>query len=221
MKRKLAFVILMLIFSLVQSANSQVEEQISPSEKNPRAMDLIRKALVLEEAMMFERAIEVYKEVLKIEPKDFAAMNSIAGLYGKLANPAEEVMWAKKAMDTNPKFYQSYINYGNGFAMQGKFDDALRAYQDAEKLAPKSPLPVYSQGVVAENQRRFTEALGFYKKSIDLDPKFEDGLFSAAAMHANLRQFAEAKVLLSRLLVLNPKAEDAREMLRAIEREKP
>ncbi len=221
MKSSSIFLIAIVLSFLCQFTFAQEAQQVSPSEKNPKAVELIKRALILEDTMQFQKAVEVYKEVLKLEPKDFAAMNTIAGLYGKLENPAEEVVWAKKAIDSNPKYFQAHINYGNGYAMQGKFDEALKAYQDAAKLAPKSPLPIYSQGVVAENQGRFREALELYRKSFEIDPKFEDGLFSAAAMHANLKQFAEAKTLLKKILQLNPDAADAREMLQAVEREKP
>lgn len=203
-----------------QSAISQDHQQ-TPSEKNPKAVEVIKQALLLENAGQFEQAIAKYQEVLKLEPKDFAAMTSIAGLFGRLQMPIEEEAWALKAIAANPKYFPAHINYGNGLAMQGKFDSAIKAYREAGRLAPKSPLPIYSQGVVAENQDRFEEALALYKKALEIDPKFEDGLFSAAAMHANLKQFSDAKVLLKKLLDLNPQAEDARQMLEAIDRKKP
>lgn len=221
MKIRIALFVSILVMLSCQFVLGQADQQTPPSEKNPKTVELIKRALVLEDAGMFERAIDTYKEVLKLEPKDFAAMNTIAGLYGKLEMPTEEVLWAKKAIETNPKFFQAYINYGNGLAMQGNFAGANKVYQEAARLAPKSPLPIFSQGVVAENQQRMKEALEFYKRSIEIDPKFENGLFSAAAMYANLKQFAEAKALLHKLLQLNPKDEDARHMLAAIEREKP
>jgi tetratricopeptide (TPR) repeat protein len=201
------------------SANAQAGAPVNPSEKNPKAIELIKEAMRLESAMLFAGAIDKYKEVLKLEPKDFAAMNTIAGLYGNLGQPEQEVVWAQKAVDTSPKYWQGYINLGNGLAMQSKFDTANKSYQKALELAPNDPLPVYSLGVVAENQRDIKKALDLYKRSIELDPKFEDGLFSAAAMHANLKQFPEAKALLNKLLAINPKAEDARQMLQQIEKE--
>lgn len=219
---RIKLTLFLLLFGMMSSfLIAQTDEQISPSEKNPKARELVKQAILLEDAMMLPSAIAKYEEVLKVEPKDFAAMNSIAGLYGKMNMPEKEVFWAKKAIDANSKFFQAYINYGNGLAMLGRSDDAMESFQYAAKLAPKSPLPIYSQGVVAENQERFKDALAYYLKSVEIDPKFEDGLFSAAAMHATLKQFAEAKVLLQKLLDINPKAEDARQMLRQIEREKP
>lgn len=211
-----------LLFTVVCiSAIGQTDEPVSPSEKNPKAVELIKQAIMLEDAMMLPSAIDKYKEVLKLEPKDFAAMNTIAGLYGKQGDAVQEVVWAQRAIDTSPKYWKGYINLGNGLAMQDKIDASIRAFQKAAEIAPKETLPIYSLGVVAENQRDLKKALEFYKKSIELDPKFENGLFSAAAMHANLKQFAEAKALLKKLLAINPKDTDAQQMLQQIESEKP
>ena len=218
--KAIAFTLLLIAASYI-SATAQSDEPVSPSENNPKALELIKQALRLESAMLYVRAIDKYKEVLKLEPKDFAAMGSIAGNYGNLGNAEEEVSWAQKAIDTSPRFWQGYISLGNGLGMQNKFEPAIKAFQKAAELAPKNPLPIYSLGVVAEGQHDFKKALDLYKKSIELDPKFENGLFSAAAMYANSKQFAEAKALLNKLLELNPKNEDARQMLAHIEREKP
>jgi tetratricopeptide (TPR) repeat protein len=221
MKLKKFFAVCIFVGLSGLSVGAQVDEPASPSEKNPKALELIKRAVALEDGIMLESAIDTYKEVLKLEPKDFAAMNTIAGLYGKLGEAKEETVWAQRAIDTSPKFWKAYINLGNGLAIQGKFELAIVAYKKAAELAPKDPLPLYSLGVVEENREKFAEALALYKRAIELDPKFEAGLFNAAAMHANLKQFTEAKKLLSTLLEINPNDRDAKQMLQAIEREKP
>lgn len=221
MKPKNIIILITLFAFLSALVLAQTKEPVSPSESNPKAAELVKQALHLESAMMFKSAIDKYKEVLKLEPKDFVAMNSIAGLCGILEQPEQEVIWAQRSINTNSKYWKAYINLGNGLAMQGKFEAANQSFLKAAEAAPKDPLPAYSLGVVAENQRDLKKALEFYKKSIELDPKFENGLFSAAAMYANMKQFEEAKTLLNRLLEINPKAEDARQMLEEIGREKP
>ncbi len=197
----------------------QTSEDISPSEANPKAVALVTQAIQLEEAGKFEEAIAKFKEVLKIEPKDFAAMNSIAGLYGVLKQPEQQVLWAQRSFDANKMYWKALINLGNGQAVQGKLELASASFEKARSIAPKEPLPVYSLGVIAENRDQIDVALKHYLRSIEVDPKFLNGLFSAAAMHANLRQFAEAKKLLIRLLEIQPGDQDARQMLAAIERD--
>lgn len=211
--------VFIIALSCCASVLGQSADDASPSEANPKAVALIKEAIQLEDSGKFEEAIAKFKQVLKAEPKDFAAMNSIAGLYGVLKQPAEQVNWAQRSFETNPKYWKALINLGNGQAAQGKFEWASAAFEKAHSIAPKDPLPVYSLGVVAENRDQIAEALKHYLKSIELDPKFQNGLFGAAAMHANLRQFAEAKKLLTRLLEIESQDQDARQMLAAIERD--
>lgn len=210
-----AFVFLVIAATVVPG---QSDAQ-SPSEKSPKAIVLVKEALSLEESGQVTAAITKYKEVLKLESKDFVAMNSVAGLYGVEQKPAEQVLWAQKALDVNPKYWKALINLGNGHAVQGKFELAITAFKKAHELVPKEPIPVYSLGVVAENRNQLKEALAYYLNSVEIDTKFENGLFSAAAMHATLKQFKEAKALLLRLLEINPGDAEARGMLQAVERE--
>ena len=109
----------------------------------------------------------------------------------------------------------------NAQAQTGQLKDAEISFRKAGELSPDDPLPIYSLGVLSEQQRKFSEAIEFYKRSVEIDPKFENGYFNLAAMLANLGRFAEAKSMLLKLLELNPQADDARAMLRQIEREIP
>lgn len=211
--------VLAVVLLLGSAALGQSKADPMTAEPNPKAVPLIDEAIRLGEAGKYEESIAKFKEVLAIDPKDFAAMNSIAGLYGVMRQPEKQVEWAQKSFAANDKFWRALINLGNGYAGQGKFDQATDAFTRAVALAPQDPLPVYSLGVVAENRDQTSEALKRYLKSIELDPSFQNGIFSAAAMHANLRQYAEAKKLLTRLLEIEPRDEEARRMLAAIERD--
>lgn len=211
---------LILLISVAVVANAQKEASDCSDPKNPKVVALVRQGLEFEAKRDAKGAIETSKKVLAIEPKNECALNTIAGLYGVMSEFEQEVIYAKRAIEANPKFAKAYINLGNAQASQGNLKEAEQAFTRARELEPKSPLGVYSLGVLAEQQRKFPEAIGFYQKSVEIDPQFEDGYFSLAAMYANLKRFTEAKATLKKLLELNPNAPDAKEMLRQIEREK-
>jgi tetratricopeptide (TPR) repeat protein len=220
MKVHSRILLFILLFSVAGVARAQQNPQDGSSLSHPDVKALIKDALAHEDAGDLTGAIEINQKVLQIEPKNVAAMNTIAGLYGKLGKFEEEIVWAKKAITVNPEYPLAYINYGNALGSLGKFSEAARAFEKAAQLDPKDPLPIYSLGVLAEQQDKFQEALGYYQKSIQLDPKFENGYFNLAAAHANLKQFDEAIAALKKLLQLNPNAEDAKAMLQDIEKAK-
>jgi tetratricopeptide (TPR) repeat protein len=189
--------------------------------KEQRIADLEKQELLLEDSRNWRGAIDVSMEIVKLDPKNTAAINTIAGLHGNLGEFQEEVAWALKALDIDPQFAPAHINHGNGLAALGRSEEAQAAFEKAAELAPKDPLPIYSLGVLAESQGKFEQALAFYQRSVALNDKFENGYFNMAAMLANLKRFDEATAVLKKLLELNPDAQGAREMLRQIETAAP
>ncbi len=65
---------------------------------------LIAEALRLEDAGDFRGAIAKFEAVLRSQPSDVRAMDSIAGLHGKLGEFDEELRWTQKALEVSPDF---------------------------------------------------------------------------------------------------------------------
>lgn len=170
---------------------------------------LVKDALIAEQAGNYPKAISIYREVLKKNPNDFSATNSIAGLYGSLGQFTEESAWANKAIRISPNDFRGYVNLGNALAGSGKVNDAKLAFAKAASLAPKSPIPVYSQGLVAEQQGNLAESVSFYKKAIELDSRFEPAYLNLAALYANQKKFDAALEFLNKLLAVDPSNKEA------------
>lgn len=199
---------------------ASAQSQATGSQTESRVAELIKRELLLERAHLWRSAIDVNVEVLRLDPKNAAAMNTLAGLYGTLGEFEEEVIWARKALDIDPRFELAYTNYGNGLAALGRFQEAQAAFERANELVPMDPLPLYSLGVLAESQGKIEQALSFYERSVVLDGRFENGYFNMAAMLANLKRFDEAIAALKKLLELNPETPNAKQMLQQIEEER-
>ena len=179
---------------------------------------VILKALAAETAGDIPAAIELHKKILESQPENVLSMNSIAGLYGTLGKFDEELIWAKKAIDTKPTYDSAYLNYGIALAELGRIAEAKKAFEKAAELNPKAPIAFYSLGVLAEQARDLPLATKYYKKSVELDPKYDNGFFNLAVVQANLKKFDEAASTLKKLLAVNPNHTDARNMLKEVER---
>jgi tetratricopeptide (TPR) repeat protein len=200
-------------------ATSRPSQPPSPTTE-ARVAELIRRELLLEQSNLWKSALDTNLEILKLEPRNATVMNVIAGVHGTLGEFAEEVTWARKAPEVDPRYEAAYINLGNGLTGLERFQEAQAAYEKAGELEPRDPLPIYSLGVLEENQGNFEQALGFYERSVALDERFESGYYNKAAMLANLKRFDEAIAALHKVLTLSPGRQDAQEMLRQIEAEK-
>jgi superkiller protein 3 len=161
----------------------------------------------------FPAAINIYKKILQTRPENVCAINSIAGLYGKLNQYDDEILWAKKAMKIDAAYSLAYINYGDALLNQGKLAEAKQAYQKVIELNPKSAMAYYNLGFLADKENDLASAISWYQKAVDLDPALEDAYFNLGVDYAALHRYLEASAAFKKVLELNPKAEDAKKML--------
>lgn len=177
---------------------------------------LTREAARLEFAGDIPGAIAKTKEVLKVFPDSALVMSRIAGLYGKIRQFAEEETWAKRAIAKDPDELGAYVNLGNALAMQGRSEEAERAFRQALERDPKFIPAIYGLGVIEESKGNFTAAARYYEQTLEIDSTFANGLFNLAAMYGNLRRLDDAIVVAEQLVAQDPRDRDAQGLLQAL-----
>jgi len=186
--------------------------QISYGQDTAKIKELFKQAAEYENKGDFENSITTQIKLSNLDPHNYVSANIIAGLYGKLGKFNEEIQWAGKAIQINPKFSDAYINLGNGYFGSGNLINSEKCFKEALTLDSTSSFPYYSLGVIEEAKKNLKAAIWYYEKSVSLDSTFEDGYFNLAAMYANLKDFKKANANILKVLALDPKAKDAQEM---------
>ncbi len=103
-----------------------------PDEPNPR--DSLGEAYFY--AGKFDRAVEMYKEALKIRP-DFGSDSRISYCYAVRENYAEAIRWTDQfiaAAPSNQEKAKGYLLKGFYYQLQGRLAEALREWEAAEAL---------------------------------------------------------------------------------------
>ncbi len=84
-----------------------------------------------------------------------------------------------------------------------RFDDALRAYQEAQAVEPANAIPQFALGYAYAGKGLSSEAAGYYKKSIDLlggEEKYTQPLVYLAVIYAGMpEKRIEARAILTRI----------------------
>jgi len=87
----------------------------------------------------YELAEEYYREVLKIQPNNAAAMNNVAWLLNRNKKP-EALEYAQKAVQLQPKQAALQDTLAEIYASQGKYDQAITVQKQALELEPAAHL---------------------------------------------------------------------------------
>lgn len=174
------------------------------------------KAIAAENEGAFDSALEINEELRKLDPNNVTIFNTISGLHGSLGHYDQEIEWAKKALQVNPRYELAYINWGNALLAKKSYAQAKERFLQALAINPKSAPALYHLGLVADWQGQLDLALSYYQRAIAVDPTFEDPIYNAAAVLSNLRRYAEARNYLRLLLDLNPQDAQALALLQEI-----
>ena len=162
-------------------------------------------------------AIKVYVDILDLDANNYRAANALAGLYGHLHQYNNQITWAKKALEINPKYGSAYITLGNAYGATANVLQAEENYRIADNLMPNSPYPAYCLGLIEETQGRARDAVLEYKRSIDRDSMFFDGYCGLAVCYATLQDYTTAQKYIDQALTINSSSPKAIEIKRRIE----
>jgi adenylate cyclase len=105
--------------------------------------------------------------------------------------PAAELEY-RRALALDPNNVRARHWYAFHLAELGRFDDAIREIDTAQKQDPLSPLIYVAKGRILVVARRYDEAIEQCRKALDLEPNFAPAFFIIAQPYSHLSQHKAA-----------------------------
>jgi len=161
----------------------------NPEETKRQAQSLVDQARELYKNDEDERALEVLKQAIQLDP-DHAEAHlrlgmSLAAL-GKKDEAEEQYKKAielfKKKIQNDSKDSADYFYLGEAYNFLHRDEDAVRAYRQATQLKSDDEEAWYQLGSSLNKLARYTEAIGAFEKALELQPddyRATDGLEEA------------------------------------------
>ena len=128
-----------------------------------------------EEFGTYTKAVEAFKQAIRIDPDDADAHYNLGVVYGKLGFHKDEIEAYKQAIRIDPNNaharYNSYYNLGIAYGQLGFYNDAVEAFKQAIRIDPDDAKAHYNLGVTYILIGDRNSALNEYKilKELDID----------------------------------------------------
>ena len=143
-----------------------------------RASSLVESGKELYRTDQDEKAVEAFKEAVKLDPDMPEAHFRLGLAYDAVGQETEAEEEYKKAIErykkylaTNSKDAEAHYNLGQAYAGLHLYSEAVREYRQATRLKSDDSDIYYDLGMALSKLANYDEAVSAFSKAIEIDPE--------------------------------------------------
>ncbi|OAN14291.1 type IV pilus biogenesis/stability protein PilW [Photobacterium jeanii] len=152
------------------------------------------------ESGQWQRARQNLEKALALTPRYYRAQNAMAFYYQKVDEGEKAEAMYKQALKDSPKNGDVRNNYGVFLCGEGRYDEAIAAFEHAIKQ------PYYyltsasyeNAGLCRLKQGENEDAKFYFERALAHDPQRPRSLLQLAQLHIEAKNYKDARVLLFR-----------------------
>lgn len=146
--------------------NQESDGEIKKVKDNIRADEFFNLAFNTKDPKI---QIELYKNVLEIDPDNYNALNNISVAYNDIYNFENAIINLNKAIDINPNYALAYANRANSYNQIDNFDKSLEDANRAIELDQNLEWAYAIKGNILTKKGDFIEAERTLNKAIEIN----------------------------------------------------
>jgi tetratricopeptide (TPR) repeat protein len=131
---------------------------------------LFGKANAYDRANFLRRAVKVYKEILRRDPKSIPAFLNLGGLYYRRGMFETAILYYEKVIRVNPKHYQGHYWLAMCFWKLQRYHAAINTLEEVIQFLPTFKDALNLMGECYERIGDAAKAEHCYLKAISTDP---------------------------------------------------
>jgi predicted O-linked N-acetylglucosamine transferase (SPINDLY family) len=173
------------------------------------AADLFRRAITSFQQGRLEEAERSFRQLLRKEPRNLAALNILAIVLTTLKKYPEAESYLRAALKINATSDATFYNYGIVLKALGRPEEALERFSQAIALNPGNAESWNNRGTVFNELGDPNAALSDIDRAISLNPKYPAAIFNKSRSLTKLRRYDEALAACDQALALKPDMAEA------------
>jgi predicted O-linked N-acetylglucosamine transferase (SPINDLY family) len=188
-------------------ATSLCEQVLSSNPDNSDALNLL--GLIAYRTNQPERALDLYRKAIKVNPLIAAYYSNLALTYQQLKQTEKALDYFNKAIALKSDFADAFFYRGNLFFELKQYEPAIGSYQKAVVLNSNFSDAYYGLGSAQQSLGRFAEAIESYKKVTEINPLHMAAQFNLGLLYQTISNFNLALECFNKVVLVNSDNADA------------
>jgi predicted O-linked N-acetylglucosamine transferase (SPINDLY family) len=173
------------------------------------AAETLALALRHHQAGDLERAEQLYRELLYVNPEHVDALHLLGLVAGQTGRHKLAIDYLREAVRLNPNFAEAHYNLGTALREQGSLGEAIASYQLALRLKPALIGARNNLGNTLRLQGKLAEAAAVFEEALRLKPDHADVHYNLGNTRLDQGKPTEAALCYQQALRLQPDHADA------------
>ncbi len=155
----------------------------------------------------FDKAIEKYKEAVRIRPKEYTIWANLGGAYGEFKKYDEAIEASKKAIEIKPDapdIWSIWHDIGFSYFKLKRYDEAIEAYIKAIKIKHDNYGVWNHLGIAYGVQKSYDEAVKAFKKAIAIKPSNYIALINLGNTYSRFNRKQDAVEVYKKVIEIKP-----------------
>ena len=165
---------------------------------------LVNKAIKLHVRGKVDKAEEIYKKIINIDPNNIISLNNLGSILNTKENFEKSLNFVNRALEIKPDYADALNNKGNCLKGLNKFDEAIEYYKKGLIIKPNFVGALNNLATSYNSIGRHEEAIPIFKKVIELKPNYYEALYNQGICLYNLNLFDEAKDSYEKAIKVKP-----------------
>jgi len=140
----------------------------------------------------YMKAIEAYKQAIRIDPNDATAYHNLGLSYNKLGLYEDAIEAYKQAIRIDPNYATAYSYLGNAYNNLGLYKDAIEAHKQAIRIDPNDAAAYNNLGNAYANLKRYKDAIEAYKQALRIAPDLAQTHFNLGIVYLQRKDIHSA-----------------------------
>jgi tetratricopeptide (TPR) repeat protein len=181
---------------------------------------LIQQGVYLHDAGQYDKAIEIYKQALAIDPNSDIANYEISFSYMSAKDYENSIKHSNKVIELNKDYVlQAYLTKGSSLDYLGKTNESIKLFEKGLKKFGDNYLLYYNLGYDYYKIKNYDKAEEAFANAIKTNPNHASSHLILAQLMADLNKNVQSLLCLNYFLLLEPNTERSKTAFRLLEKQ--